>query len=342
MRIGIDIGGTKTDAVAIDDGGVIVDRLRLATGFGAAEVVNTAVAAVTQLLALPGVAGTASDDSTSSIASIGIGIPGTVDSATGHVSHAVNLGLDELDLGDALERRLGVRVRVENDVKAAALGAYSLLEHTPAHAAAHTMAYLNLGTGLAAGLVLGGELWRGSWGAAGEIGHIPIDPAGALCPCGQRGCLETVASGSAIARQWSTDDQRPAQSLFAAADAGDLYAVDVRQRFIEGIASAVRVLVLTVDVDVVVIGGGLSNLGTPLLDAVHGVLAGWALASPFIASLDLGRRVELLPEGFPAAAVGAALVGIDPATSPTPPHRLGDVCGCEASAGANSADSTSG
>ena len=298
MRIGIDIGGTKTDAVLIDPDGIVVERIRLPTGFGPGAVVETAVSAVTRLLALrPATAEY----------SIGVGIPGTVDSATGHVSHAVNLGVDSLALAAALRSRLATTVRVENDVNAAAMGAYSLLAATE-HPS--SMAYLNLGTGLAAGLVLNGSLWRGSLGAAGEIGHIPIDPLGALCPCGQRGCLETVASGSAIARQWPTADHRPAQSLFAAATSGDSRAIEIRDRFIEAIASAVRLLVLTVDVDVVVIGGGLSNLGPPLLHAVQGVLEQWQGTSPFIASLDLARRVRLLPEGFPAAVVGAALVGL--------------------------------
>ncbi|GGF29473.1 ROK family protein [Subtercola lobariae] len=351
MRIGIDIGGTKTDAVVISDDGSIIERIRLVTGFGADAVVQSAVDAIELLLERTGLR-------LGDVRSVGIGIPGTVDSTSGHVSHAVNLGFDTLDLGDALEERLSVRVRVENDVKAAALGAYSLIgasraaspglsripgpathadtdtstststgtgtgtgesRHSETDQAPPSMAYLNLGTGLAAGIVLNGELWRGSWGAAGEIGHIPIDPSGALCPCGQRGCLETVASGSGIARQWQTDDPKPAQSLFAAADAGDPHAADIRSWFIDGIASAVRILVLTVDVDTVVIGGGLSNLGAPLLDAVTEVLAEWAESSPFIASLDLGRRVELLPEGFPAAAVGAALVGVTPPASPSTP-----------------------
>ena len=88
------------------------------------------------------------------------------------------------------------------------------------------MAYLNLGTGLAAGIVLDGRLLRGGHGVAGEIGHIPVDPAGVVCGCGQRGCLETLASGSAIARMWPTDDPLPARELFDAADAGDEHAID--------------------------------------------------------------------------------------------------------------------
>lgn len=298
LRVGIDIGGTKTDAVAVLADGSVGSQLRLPTGFGPSAVVETAVTAVTQLAEL---SGTTID----AFRSIGIGIPGAVD-GTGRVSHAVNLGLDGLDLGRQLTERLGRDVRIDNDVNAAALGAFHLIHGE----ATHSMAYLNLGTGLAAGIVLDGALWRGARGTAGEIGHIPVDPAGPECPCGQRGCLEMVASGSAIARQWPTDDPKPARALFSAAASGDPAAVLVRDRFVDNVAAAVRILVLTVDVEDVVIGGGLSSLGAPLLDAVRAVLEGWEAASPFLASIELSRRVTIVPQDFPAAAVGAALVGV--------------------------------
>lgn len=296
MRLGIDIGGTKTDAVAVDEGGALAQRVRLATGFGHAAVVETAVAAVSRIGELTGL-------SPAGFQSIGVGVPGMVDTVSGHVAHAVNLGLERLELGGMLAGRLGVGVRIENDVKAAALGAYHVL------GLSGTMAFLNLGTGMAAGIVVDGRLWRGSTGIAGEIGHIPVDPAGALCGCGQRGCLETAASGSGVARQWTSDDPLPVRALFAAAADGDREAQAIKARLAEGIASAVRVLVLTVDVGTVVIGGGLSHLGERLLGDVHEVLHDWERTSPFLASLDLPARVRLVPEGTPVAALGAALVG---------------------------------
>jgi predicted NBD/HSP70 family sugar kinase len=300
VRLGIDIGGTKTAAVLVGADGALSELVRMPTGFGADEVVATALTAVERMSALAGIAATG-------FGSIGIGIPGAVDGRTGRVTHAVNLGLDGLDLGERITDRLGVAVRVENDVKAAALGAHHLLGS--ADGRAHSMAFLNLGTGLAAGIVLDGRLLRGGQGVAGEIGHIPVDPLGERCGCGQRGCLETIASGSAITRAWGSEHPLPALDLFERAAAGDARAVEVRERFLFGVASAVRILVLTTDVDTVVIGGGLSALGETLLVEVRRVIAEWSADSPFLASLGLAERVRVMPPGFPAAAVGAALVG---------------------------------
>ena len=298
MMVGVDIGGTKTEAVLVAADGSVVEQLRLPTGHGSDAVVESAVSAVEGLVSAAGIP-------LREVVSVGVGIPGTVDSATGLVSHAINLGVERLELGPTLTGRFGMPVRVENDVNAAALGAFHLLQQ-PATA---SIGYLNLGTGLAAGLVLRGELWRGARGAAGEIGHILVDPDGPLDLDGQRGGLEVVASGSGIARQWATGEDNPVSAVLDAADAGDAKAAEIRRRLIEGVAASVRILVLTVDVDLVVVGGGLARLGDRLLDGVHEVIAGWEAKSPFIASLELFARIRTLPADSPVAALGAAHLG---------------------------------
>lgn len=298
MRVGVDIGGTKVEGVVVDDAGVVQHKLRLPTGHGAEEVVESAVAVITGLATAAGI-------DASSFGSIGVGIPGTVDSETGLVSHALNLGVERLELGTVLSERFGMPVRIENDVNAAALGAFHVLEQ-PATA---SIAYLNLGTGLAAGLVLRGELWRGARGAAGEIGHILVDPAGPLDLDGQRGGLEVVASGSGIARQWGSSEENTVTAVLDAADAGDARAVEIRRRLFDGVAASVRILVLTVDVDLVVIGGGLSKLNHRLLDGVQGVIEDWEAQSALIQSLELRNRVRLIPVDAPVAALGAAHLG---------------------------------
>lgn len=293
MRAGLDIGGTKIDAVALSPDGTPLHTLRVPTGFGETQVVENAAAVIALLSQRTG----------STFETIGVGIPGLVDPATGRVRHAVNIGFDDTAFGSSLSALTGTPIFVENDVNAAALGASHLM------GLSGPIAYLNLGTGLAAGLVVDGALWRGARGVSGEIGHIPVSPDGILCPCGQRGCLETIASGSAIARLWPTVHPYPAQALFSAADAGDPAALELRRSVAEGVAAAVRLLVLTVDVGHVVIGGGVSHVGEPLLREVRAVLASWAASSEFLASLDLPERVELLPPGLAVAAVGAAMLG---------------------------------
>ncbi len=296
IRLGVDIGGTKTHAVAVDAQGDVLADFLIPTGHGPDGVLAGTEQAVRAAALRAGV-------TPSEAASIGVGVPGSVDRDTGSVSHAVNLDVEELPLGALLASRLGRSVVVENDVKAAALGAFHLDSRTG------SMAYLNLGTGLAAGLVLDGRLWRGSDGVAGEIGHIPVQPDGDRCLCGQRGCLETVASGSGLARRWPDGRGRGVTALFDAADAGDRAATAVRHDFVSGVAAAVRLLVLTTGVDRVVVGGGLSVLGDRLRSAVVEVLDEWADDSPFVASLALPARVRVLPPLSPVGAVGAALVG---------------------------------
>ncbi|GEP47630.1 ROK family protein [Microbacterium saccharophilum] len=310
MRVGIDIGGTKTVGVLLNDpaggevaagaaAGQVAQTFRMPTGHGNAQVTATALAVVEELLHRSGLPAEA-------VTSIGVGVPGVVDGDSGEVSHAVNLGVTRLPLRRELARRFPGRITVENDVNAAAVGVWHLL----AEPGIESMAYLNLGTGLAAGLVLDGRLRRGARGTAGEIGHIPVEPGGPLCACGQRGCLELSASGAAIARLWPGKGPRALAGLIAAADAGDPVAVFARGKLVDNIAAAVRLLVLTVDVDVVVIGGGMISQGSPLIAAVRAVLDEWGTRSAFIDSLELSARVRYAPSASAVAAIGAAHLAV--------------------------------
>ncbi|MFJ2550759.1 ROK family protein [Microbacterium sp. NPDC087591] len=296
IRVGLDVGGTKIDAVAVGPDGEILGRLRRPTGWGEDAVLENIALAVGTLAEQVGI-------SVSDIRSVGVGIPGLVDADSGLVLHAVNLGVDSLDLAVRAERALGVPFRVENDVKAAALGAAAL------RGVSGSMAYLNLGTGVAAGIVMDGRIWRGARGTAGEVGHISVDPNGRLCGCGQRGCIETFCGGGALARAWGRPGVLPVRDILDAADAGDEHAVALRDDLYRGAAAAVRVLVLSADVDTVIIGGGLTSLGERLENGIRRALLAGAEASPFMRSLHLDERIELLAAGSPAAAFGAALVG---------------------------------
>ena len=307
LTVGLDVGGTKVLGVVVDAQGYVRHEILTATVPGAAGVVAGVVAAVETLAARAGVPVDALDG-------VGIGLPGMVRAADGTVEHAVNLGIESrTPLAALVAARLGLPVRVENDLTVAVVGAAHTVDGRRAAADAdvvHDLAFLALGTGLAAGLLLEGRLRRGSTGGAGEIGHLTLVPGGLPCKCGQAGCLEQYASGSALDAAWPSRYGRPApEELFVAAEAGDPQAVEIRDQFAWAVASAVRILVLTCDVELVVIGGGVSALGQPLLRAVTAELEREAQASPFLASMGLARRVSLAPADVPVGAVGAALLG---------------------------------
>ncbi|MCD5311668.1 ROK family protein [Kineosporia babensis] len=332
---GLDIGGSKVLAVAVEiaepDGRAeVIESVRLSTGLGPEGVVDTAARALEALaerLSDRGAGRSASDPLPARpgrvvppprdlFSGVGIGIPGLVDAARGHITHAVNLGVGPggLPLAERLGRRLDLPVVVENDVNAAALGAAAHLRLGRVD-----MAYLSIGTGIAAGVVLDGELRRGPHNAAGEIGHIPVDSAGPVCSCGQRGCLESVASGSAIAERWSTrpgSDLPSGQDLFAAAADGDPSAKALREEVADSLAAGVRMLALTVDVDLVVLGGGVAEIGEPLRHAVAKALERQATGSAFLRGLDLAARLTVVPRDQPVAAIGAALLALNPPLLP--------------------------
>lgn len=291
-RIGLDIGGTKIHGVVVDDGGrVLVEHLSR-TVPGPEGVVTGALEAVDRLREAVDSAGAQG---------VGVGVPGVV--VDGAVRHAMNLGLgaEPFDLRAELSAHLATPVAVENDLNASALGAAAIL-------GLDDLAYLALGTGIAVGLVLDGRLRRGVSGLAGEVGHLPVELEGPLCPCGQRGCLELYASGSGLARQYPATGHEPLPvTVHAAAQAGEERAVRAWSRLLDGVAEAVQMLVLTLDVGTVVLGGGISRLGEPLLTGVRERLAEREAVSAFLASAGLARRVRLAPADVPVAAVGAAL-----------------------------------
>ncbi|UJP38569.1 ROK family protein [Cellulomonas palmilytica] len=315
--VGVDVGGTSTVTVVLDGDGRVGERDTSPTPSGAAAIAAHTAQAVRRTAAR---AGLALDD----LAGVGIGVPGVVDPGPGTVANAVNLGIDgSAPLAALVATALGAaglgaagladdgapRVVVENDLNAAVLGAAHVL-HERTGTAVDDLAFIALGTGLAAGIMLDGRLRRGPHRAAGEIGHLRYVPDGLPCKCGQTGCLERYGSGSALDAAWGPSRSgRPAPvEVFEAAAAGDAFAVGVRDEFVAAVAAAVRVLVLTCDVGRVVIGGGVAQLGEPLLRALVTELDRQAASSPFLAAADLPSRVQLAPAGLPVGAVGAALV----------------------------------
>lgn len=309
LVVGLDVGGTKTLALLADAAGTTLAQLRRPTDAAGPEaLLATVTAAVTDVVALA--AGRGAPVAIGDVAAVGVGVPGIVDTAAGVVRHAVNLGIGgtPLDLAGPLQALIGGGpVVVGNDAKLAALGATDVLGATG------DVAYLSIGTGVAAGFVLQGRIHVGVKGLAGEIGHLPVDPYGPVCECGQRGCLEVVASGQAIARRWPRPDGRPGDvgALLAAALDGDQRAIAVRDDVCLHIAAALALIAQTVDPELLVLGGGVAEAGEPLLDAVRAALRRRAETAPLLAALALEERVRLVPAGVPVGALGAVRAGRD-------------------------------
>jgi glucokinase len=265
--VGVDVGGTSIRAVRFDG-----DLTPAATVVVPTPRGPDAIAAA--------VAGAASEAAAGALAALAVGIPGRVDPATGTVGRAVNLGIDApVVMGALISAHAGVPAHVENDVNAAALGAFAHLGLAPDA----SLAYINIGTGIAAGFVLGGRLWRGATGAAGEIGHIPMWSQGERCACGQIGCAESVASGRAV----EVDPTR-------------------RTTVADVVAWAVQLCAMTLDVDVVALGGGMTEAGD-FRGAVAAALVSRSSGSPMVTDLDLAQRIAIVPAAVPIGSIGAVL-----------------------------------
>ncbi|MGH8954579.1 MAG: ROK family protein [Microbacterium sp.] len=294
FAIGLDVGGTKTLGVAVGpDGRVLVSSIR-ATIAGESGVADGIAATVADLV---------DRVSDRRAASVGIGVPGIVDAAAGVVEVAVNVRLERSPLAALVRGLTGVPAAVENDVAVAALGEARLVP------GAESLALISIGTGLAVGLVSHGSVTRGESAAAGEIGHLSVDPDGPWCGCGQRGCLELYLSGSGIARMWPEGGPHAAAGLASAVARADPRAVEVLAEVVDRLAWAIQLLALTVDPQRVLVGGGVAGMGDALFNPLRSALDARSERSPFVSSLKLSERVQRA-SGPEAAAVGAALHGL--------------------------------
>ncbi len=321
---GIDIGGTKIAVLTVDRAGAVLGRATHASSVGDQHGAAAAIAAaLNEALAA---AGLRRDD----LDAIGVGVPGRVDPVAGHVTLAVNLGWTDFDLRGALETELGRPVVIENDARAAALGLHrrraaagtapagtapaSAAGPAPAGASALNgggdLAYLAVGTGIAAGVVLGGRLHRGTRGLAGEIGHAIVDPVGPTCTCGQVGCLEAFASGPSIARRAAAAglEVGSAKDVYAAAVGGDTTACELVDDVGRRLAWAVHLLVMAYDVDHVVVGGGVSHAGSTFAEPIHRELERMRSVSSQAGELLPAHIVEVLPPEAEPGAWGAVAV----------------------------------
>jgi glucokinase len=266
--IGIDIGGTKIAGGVVTEDGRILDRTRVPTPRDEGEATLVAVlAAADELLARnPGVA------------AIGVGAAGLVEWPGGHARWAPNNSYRQLELRRLVGERTGLPTLVDNDGNAAAWAE----SRFGAGAGCDDLVLVTVGTGIGGGLVLGGRLYHGEHGFAGELGHLIVSPDGDRCACGNRGCLEAMASGSALGRlgrEAAAADPGgrlaalaaqaggpvTGELVFAAASEGDKPALALFERVGTWLGVGLATLVTIFDPDLVVVGGGVAATGELLL-----------------------------------------------------------------------------
>jgi fructokinase len=254
FRIGIDLGGSKIEATALDQGGAMRLRRRIPTPAG--DYAGT-IAAIGGLVA-------GLEREIGARASVGIGIPGTIVAATGLVKNANSTWLIGQPLGRDVEAALGRPVRFANDANCFALSEAS----DGAGAGQGTVFGVILGTGVGGGIAIGGRILVGANAIAGEWGHNPLpapEPGewpGPPCYCGRSGCIETFLSGPGLAADHRRHGGRAMESaaIAAGAAAGDLACLATLDRYAERLARALAGVINILDPDVIVLGGGLSSL----------------------------------------------------------------------------------
>ncbi|MEN8674372.1 ROK family glucokinase [Nocardioides sp.] len=271
LTCGIDIGGTKIAGAVVDERGQVLAEHRIESPASDAVAVEDAVAALVTELA-----------SRHEVTAVGIGAAGYVDAGRSIVMFAPNIAWRDEDLRAEIESRVSLPVVVENDANAAAWGEFAF----GAAADVDDMLMITVGTGVGGGLVLGGDLYRGAFGAAGEIGHLRVVRGGRPCGCGNLGCLEQYASGSALVIQTRALAGSPEAADLLARAGGDTLAIDgpmITRAATEGDAFAVAMLAelgtwlgeaiaslaAVLDPGAVVIGGGVSESGDLLLDPIR-------------------------------------------------------------------------
>ncbi|THF80373.1 ROK family protein [Cohnella fermenti] len=306
---GIDLGGTKILAVIVDAEGKVLASEEQATeaSRGHEAIIRTMAEMVERLV---------KEDY--SLQGAGVATAGTLDPVTGTVEYAGNLGWSNVPLGGELQRLLGVKVTVDNDASAAAFGEWK----AGAGIGTQHCVFITISTGIGSGIVCDGKLMRGRDASAAELGHITIDWQGRSCPCGNIGCVEMYASGTAIGRQAreaaAADPVRGARLLaLAGGDAAGINSRHVGEAAAQGDGLALEVLrtagralgaglVSTIHIanpEVIILGGGASRIGEPLLGPMREYIEAHTIGS-------MRRGVSFVAPklGVQAGAIGAALM----------------------------------
>jgi len=292
IRIGIDLGGTKIEVLALGPSGEELARVRTATPKGYEETLEALAALVDRV-----------EQESGGTGPVGVGMPGTISPATGLVKNANSTWLIGHPLDRDLATRLGRPVRLMNDANCFALSEAS----DGAGAGADMVFGVILGTGVGGGIVYGGEPWVGAQLVAGEWGHNPLpwpgddERPGPACYCGKPGCVETFVSGPGMERDHreATGRQRTTREIVDAWQSGDAEAAATYGRYLDRLTRALATVVNVLDPDVVVLGGGMSNL-PGLAEDVQSSLAPWVFTD------EVRTRVVKNRHGDSSGVRGAA------------------------------------
>ncbi|MCX5394899.1 ROK family protein [Streptomyces sp. NBC_00094] len=306
----LDIGGTKIAGALVDaDGHLLVRSQRPTPARGSAEELMAAVSAVLDDIA--------THPQWASLSCLGIGSAGPVDTVAGTVSPVNIPAWRSFPLVDRVRAHPAVPAGTRPVLVGDAVAMTAAEHWTGAARGVDNALCMVVSTGVGGGLILGGALHAGASGNAGHIGHISVDQHGPLCPCGSRGCVERFASGTAIAAHalesgWTPPAGAPAtaQEVAASARAGDPRALAAFDRAGRALAAAIAATTALVELDLVVVGGGVAQSGELLFGPLRHHLASYAV-------LDFTRDVPVVPAGLAldagligAAAAGAAAAGL--------------------------------
>jgi fructokinase len=254
MRIGVDLGGTKIEAVAIARDRREIVRRRIAAPRGDYEATLRAIVELVRAV----------EHDIGEPASVGVGMPGTISPATGRVKNANSTWLNGQRFGEDLPARLGRPVRFANDANCLALS-----EATDGAAAGAAIVFgVIVGTGTGGGIVVNGGVIVGANAIAGEWGHNPLpapfddERPGPACYCGRSGCIETFLSGPGFEREYRRlgGERLGAEEIVSRARRGEWRATNCLDRYLDRMARAVASVINVIDPDVIVVGGGLSNI----------------------------------------------------------------------------------
>jgi fructokinase len=254
MRIGIDVGGSKIEGIALDENGAELLRRRVPTPAGDYQGTLAAVAGLVRDI----------ENHTGQRGSVGVGTPGAISRATGQIKNSNSQCLIDKPLREDLAALLGRELRVANDANC-----FALSEATDGAAAGAELVFgVIIGTGTGGGVVVHGRVLEGVNGIAGEWGHNPLpwprdaERPGPQCYCGKRGCIETFLSGPGMAHDLAgaRGQSWNAAQIVQAAEHGDSECVAVLERYEDRLARALAGVINIIDPEVVVLGGGLSNI----------------------------------------------------------------------------------